>query len=89
MITIYIKGDIRHTSKFLSSLKCFILAESLGGVESLAEAPAVMTHQSVPVEMRKMLGIEDNLIRLSVGIENVEDLLDDVEQALVEMKKLE
>jgi len=88
MITFYIKGNLKTTSKFLSSLKVFILAESLGGVESLAEAPAVMTHGSVPLEHRKMLGIDDTLIRLSCGIEDCDDLLEDVEQALAESKKV-
>ena len=78
MITFYIKGAFANTSKFLSSLKLFILAESLGGVESLAEAPVCMTHGSVPPEMRKILGIDDTLIRLSCGIEDTEDLLEDM-----------
>ena len=60
----------------------FALAESLGGVESLIELPAKMTHASVPEDLRKELGIEEGLVRLSVGIESVEDLLDDLDQAL-------
>ena len=87
MITFYIKGGIKQSSAFLSGLKVLILAESLGGVESLAECPVVMTHGSVPAEHRKMLGIEDNLIRLSIGMEDTEDLLDDVEQALMKATK--
>jgi len=87
MITFYIKGGLKQSFAFLSGLKCFILAESLGGVESLAECPSVMTHGSVPAEHRKMLGIDDSLVRLSIGMEDTEDLLDDVEQALVKASK--
>ena len=82
MISFYVKGGLTQASNFLKALHVFTLAESLGGVESLAECPAVMTHGSVPAEHRKTLGIEDNFIRLSVGIENVEDLLEDIRQAL-------
>ena len=60
----------------------FALAESLGGVESLIEHPAIMTHASVPPEQRAQLGIADNLVRLSVGVEDVDDLMDDLNQAL-------
>jgi cystathionine gamma-lyase len=82
MISFYLKGDIEKTSKFLSSLHIFTLAESLGGVESLIESPALMTHGSVPPAHRKMLGIDDNFVRVSCGIENVEDLINDLNQAL-------
>ena len=82
MISFYVKGGIKEAEKFLVALKYFTLAESLGGVESLAENPALMTHGSVPPEHRKLLGIEDNFVRLSVGIESEEDLLHDVKQAL-------
>lgn len=82
MISFYIKGGMTQASNFLKALHVFTLAESLGGVESLAESPAAMTHGSVPPETRKVLGIEDNFIRLSIGIENVEDLLEDIRQAL-------
>lgn len=82
MLGFYIKGDIKKTNKFLSSLNVITLAESLGGVESLIESPALMTHGSVPPEHRKMLGIDDNYVRMSSGIENVEDLIADIEQAL-------
>jgi len=82
MISFYVKGGIEETTRFLTNLKLFTLAESLGGVESLAEAPSVMTHGSVPPEQRKILGIEDNFIRLSVGIETQKDLVKDVVQAL-------
>lgn len=79
MVSFYHKGD---SAKFLKSLKLFILAESLGGYESLAELPSVMTHSSVPEEDRVMLGITDNLVRLSVGLETEQDLLADLDQAL-------
>lgn len=82
MISFYIKGGIKNADTFLRSLKWFTLAESLGGVESLAENPALMTHGSVPPAVRKELGIEDNFIRLSVGIETEEDLVNDIKQAL-------
>lgn len=82
MITFFIKGGEPEASRFLSSLKLFVLAESLGGYESLAEHPAIMTHASVAKEERETLGISDNLIRLSVGIEDVEDLVEDIDQAL-------
>ena len=82
MITFFIKGGIEQASTFLANLKLFTLAESLGAVESLAESPAVMTHASVPIEQRKLLGISDNLIRLSIGVEDGDDLIHDLQQAL-------
>ena len=82
MISMYIKGDIHSAERFLRTVKIFTLAESLGGVESLIENPALMTHMSVPPEQRKLLGIDDNFIRISVGIENIEDLLEDLKHAL-------
>ena len=82
MITVVLKGGLKTATTFLERTKIFALAESLGGVESLIEHPAIMTHASVPAEVRKELGIEDGLVRLSVGIESVEDLLDDLNQAL-------
>lgn len=82
MISLRIKGGKEQVSKFLKSLNIFILAESLGGVESLAQCPAFMTHASVPAEKRKILGITDNLVRLSIGLEDLEDLLVDLDQAL-------
>jgi cystathionine beta-lyase/cystathionine gamma-synthase len=85
MLGFYIKGDIKKTNKFLSSLRIITLAESLGGVESLIESPALMTHGSVPPEHRKMLGIDDNYVRLSTGIEDVEDLIADIKQALAKI----
>jgi len=81
MITFFIKGGIEESRKFLATVKTMTLAESLGGVESLIECPAVMTHFSVPPEVRKELGISDNLIRLSVGLEDIEDLVFDLQQA--------
>ena len=81
MITFYIKGGLESARKFLENVRVFSLAESLGGVESLIEHPAIMTHASVPVETRKALGIDDEMIRLSVGIENSADLLRDLKQA--------
>jgi cystathionine beta-lyase/cystathionine gamma-synthase len=82
MLSIRTKGDLGATKRFLERCELFALAESLGGVESLIEHPAIMTHASIPAEVRASLGITDNLVRLSVGIEDVEDLLADLEQAL-------
>jgi cystathionine gamma-lyase len=82
MIAFRINGGYRAASKFLESLKLFTLGESLGGVESLAEHPARMTHASLPPEERRKLGITDDLIRLSVGVEDTKDLVDDVKGAL-------
>lgn len=79
MITFFIKGDIKKSNKFLAAVKLFALAESLGGVESLIENPAIMTHASIPKKVREQIGLTDNLIRLSVGIENVHDLIEDLE----------
>lgn len=82
MITFLVKGDLKQTKLFLQNLQIFTLAESLGAVESLAECPALMTHASVPKEDRTKLGILDNLVRLSVGVENEEDLIEDLDNAL-------
>ncbi|HLO74486.1 MAG TPA: cystathionine gamma-synthase [Flavobacterium sp.] len=82
MVTFTFKsGKKEDAIKFLENLKVFTLAESLGGVESLANHPALMTHASIPEEKRKEVGISDDLVRLSVGIEDIEDLLADLEQA--------
>ncbi len=81
MITFFLKGDIKKSKKFLQKVEIFSLAESLGGVESLIEHPAIMTHASVPKKVRESIGLTDNLIRLSVGIEDVDDLIDDLESA--------
>jgi len=77
------RGTLARARVFLESLRVFTCAESLGGVESLAEHPAIMTHASIPAERRRALGISDGLIRLSVGIEHVDDLLADLAQAFV------
>jgi cystathionine gamma-lyase len=82
MITFFMKGGLDEARKFLENVRLFTLAESLGGVESLIEHPAIMTHASVPPMNRKLLGIHDNLVRLSVGIEDVADLQADLEYAL-------
>ncbi|MFL5366445.1 MAG: cystathionine gamma-synthase [Myxococcales bacterium] len=82
MLTFVIKGGLPAARTFLRSVQIFACAESLGGVESLIEHPAIMTHASVPPETRKLLGIEDGFIRLSVGIENAQDLIDDLTQAM-------
>jgi cystathionine beta-lyase/cystathionine gamma-synthase len=76
------RGALDRARKFLSALRVFTCAESLGGVESLAEHPAIMTHASIPPERRQALGIDDGLVRLSVGIEHADDLIADLEQAL-------
>ncbi|XP_067679357.1 cystathionine gamma-lyase-like isoform X1 [Haliotis asinina] len=82
MVTFFIKGGLEQSRTFLQSLKIFTLAESLGGFESLCELPSLQTHASVPPEQRVELGISDSLIRLSVGIEDLEDIIADIDQAL-------
>jgi len=82
IITFFMKGGLEESRRFLERCEVFALAESLGGVESLIEHPAIMTHASVPNEKREALGISDTLIRLSVGVEDVDDLIADLEQAL-------
>ncbi|MEX0959120.1 MAG: PLP-dependent aspartate aminotransferase family protein [Burkholderiales bacterium] len=82
MISIYLKTDMDGVRRALEACKVFTLAESLGGVESLIGHPVTMSHGSLPAERRAKLGITDNLVRLSVGIENVEDLIADLDQAL-------
>src|SRR6266581_2125128 len=82
MVTIVLKTDLAGTRRFLENTELFALAESLGGVESLINHPALMTHASVPKEQREKLGITDSLVRLSVGIEDVRDLIDDLKSAL-------
>lgn len=81
MISFVIKGGLEKARKVLESTKLFSLAESLGGVESLIEHPAIMTHASLPPEVRRNLGIDDGLIRISVGIENIDDLIKDLDHA--------
>jgi cystathionine beta-lyase/cystathionine gamma-synthase len=80
-------ADTRSARRFLSTCKIFTLAESVGGVESLIEHPAIMTHASVPPENRAKLGIVDGFIRLSVGIEDVADLQPDLEASFAAAKK--
>lgn len=82
MITFWLDGDLDDCRRFLERVRWISLAESLGGVESLIEHPAIMTHASVPPEKRKELGIDDTLCRLSVGIEHVDDLIEDLDAAL-------
>jgi len=82
MISVELACDLNGSRRFLQALRIFALAESLGGVESLAEHPALMTHASIPAENRQALGISDSLVRLSVGIEHVDDLWRDLEGAL-------
>lgn len=86
IVSFVIKGGIEQSRAFLESVRIFSLAESLGGVESLVNHPAIMTHASVPAETRKILGISDTLIRLSVGIEDADDLVADLKQALDKVK---
>ena len=85
MITMLIKGGLAESRRFLENVHLFALAESLGGVESLIEHPAIMTHASVPPENRRQLGILDNLVRLSVGIEHPGDLVRDLEHGLAQV----
>lgn len=82
MISINLKGNLASTIAFLQKLKIFTLAESLGGVESLIEHPALMTHMALPIDQRLTLGILDTLVRVSVGIEDPQDLIEDLAQAL-------
>lgn len=82
MLTCNVAGDLEATRRFLSSVRVFSLAESLGGVESLIEHPAIMTHASLPQTVREQLGIGDNLVRVSVGIEDEADLIRDLDRAL-------
>ncbi|MEL6361585.1 MAG: cystathionine gamma-synthase [Pseudomonadota bacterium] len=82
MVTIFVKGGLEAAKTMLERVQLFTLAESLGGVESLIEHPGIMTHASIPPERRAELGVDDSLIRLSVGIEDLEDLREDLNQAL-------
>jgi cystathionine gamma-lyase len=81
MLSFEIKGGLEETKRFLESVKVFALAESLGGVESLIEHPVLMTHASVPKDIREQVGLTDSLIRVSVGIEHIDDLIADFDQA--------
>ena len=82
IVTFFVKGDLESARRFLERCRLFTLAESLGGVESLVDHPGLMTHASIPLEQRRALGIDDTLIRLSVGVEDVADLIDDLSHAL-------
>jgi cystathionine gamma-lyase len=82
MLTIYLKGGLEAAKAMLERVELFTLAESLGGVESLIEHPGIMTHASIPPERRKELGVDDSLVRLSVGVEDLEDLRSDLARAL-------
>jgi cystathionine gamma-lyase len=82
IISVDIRGGLEKSRRVLERCKLFALAESLGGVESLINHPAIMTHASVPEEIRARLGISDTLVRLSVGVEDVDDLIDDLDEAL-------
>lgn len=82
MISVVLKQGMSAVNPFLQKLKIFTLAESLGGVESLIEHPTVMTHAAIPADHRKKIGIDDGLVRISVGIEDVQDLIEDLDQAL-------
>jgi cystathionine gamma-lyase len=82
IVTFFAKGGLPEARRILERLRVFTLAESLGGVESLVDHPGLMTHASIPPEMRQVLGIDDSLIRLSVGIEDVDDLIEDLRLAL-------
>ena len=82
IVTFFIRGGLESARRFLERCEVFALAESLGGVESLVDHPAIMTHASVPAKTRAELGISDTLIRLSVGIEDLGDLRDDLDNAL-------
>jgi cystathionine gamma-lyase len=82
MLSFEIDGGLKEAELFLESLRVFSLAESLGGVESLIEHPAKMTHASIPPKVREEIGITDSLVRVSVGMENIDDLIEDLDQAL-------
>jgi len=86
MVCILLKGGLEQSKQFLENLKIFTLAESLGGIDSLAEHPAIMTHASVSTEERAKLGILDNFCRLSVGLEDQEDIIEDLKNALAAVK---
>jgi cystathionine gamma-lyase len=82
MLSFELHGGLPESNRFLEKVRLFALAESLGGVESLIEHPALMTHFSVPAETRAQLGISDSLIRISCGVEHVDDLIADIDSAL-------
>jgi cystathionine beta-lyase/cystathionine gamma-synthase len=85
MISFYLKGDFQACKRLLNHVRIFTVAESLGGVESLIEHPSSMTHSSDPREERERIGVTESLVRLSVGIEDIDDLVTDLSQALEEV----
>jgi cystathionine gamma-lyase len=82
IVTAFVKGGLPASKRVLERTQLFTLAESLGGVESLIEHPAIMTHASIPEDQRARLGISDSLVRLSVGVEDADDLIADLDRAL-------
>lgn len=84
VVTIRLKGDLNRLNRFIQGLQYFVLAESLGGVESMINHSATMSHGSMGKEAREAIGIYDTTLRLSVGIEDVKDLIDDLEYALAQ-----
>ncbi len=82
MVSVLTDGNIEKVKKILNKFEVFTLAESLGGVESLVSHPATMTHASIPKEKREALGVKDGLIRLSIGLETIDDILSDLNHAL-------
>jgi len=88
IVTCVILGGLDAAKRFLETCQIFQLAESLGGVESLIEHPAIMTHAAVPEEVRNKLGIEDGLIRLSVGVEDIDDLINDLDRAILAVQDI-
>lgn len=82
IVSVEFNLDLEQAKKLISSLKIFSLAESLGGVESLVDHPASMTHASIPKEEREKIGLTDGLVRFSCGIEDIEDMLADLEHGL-------
>jgi cystathionine beta-lyase/cystathionine gamma-synthase len=82
VVSFELKGGVKAVNQFLRRLKVFHLAESLGGTASLAEHPGTMSHASMPADYRAKIGVTDDLVRLSVGLENIDDLIEDLKQAL-------
>jgi cystathionine gamma-lyase len=87
MLSFELDADLAISKRFVENLNIFSTAESLGGVESLIELPAIMTHASIAPEERNKIGISDSLIRMSVGIEHADDLIEDLDQAFEKLKK--
>ena len=82
VVSLELKGGVKAVNSFLKRIKVFSLAESLGGVASLAEHPATMSHASMPKDYQQRVGITEGLVRLSIGLENIDDLIEDLEGAL-------